>query len=179
MRQVLDAARSNGTLVFITLHHHWRKVVDVDVTPPRTLSFGAFDRSIEVPFRRRVHWRPTTPTIMSSITSREIGYSGTQEQSRREVEPCCAPPSCTRRRTPACRRAASASGCSTTISGLPSSSRTCASVRRRSRCWNTSVRITKAVASSAPSDSVAARSAVPDRRPRTCGPRQFKRHWSK
>jgi hypothetical protein len=71
MRQVLDAARSNGTLVFITLHHHWRKVVDVDVTPPRTLSFGAFDRSIEVPFRRRVHWRPTTPTIMSSITSRK------------------------------------------------------------------------------------------------------------
>jgi Isochorismatase family len=41
LRQVLDAARSNGILVFITPHHHWRKVVDVDVTPPRTSGSGS------------------------------------------------------------------------------------------------------------------------------------------
>ena len=41
LRQVLDAARSNGILVFITPHHHWWKVVDVDVTPPRLIGLVA------------------------------------------------------------------------------------------------------------------------------------------
>ena len=61
--------------------------VDVDVTPPRTLSFGAFGRSIKVPFLADVSLAAyDADDHVFDRFARKIGYSGTQEQYRREVE---------------------------------------------------------------------------------------------
>jgi hypothetical protein len=77
------------TSTYCGFNYFGGKVIDVDaaVTPPKTLSFGAFGDQIEVPFLRSVSLAAydAEPQAFDRF-ARKIGYEKTQDQYRQEVE---------------------------------------------------------------------------------------------
>ena len=61
--------------------------VDVDVTPPKTVSFGEFGRQIKVPFLGDVSLAAYDAEVPAfDRFARKIGYKGTQDEYQRSVE---------------------------------------------------------------------------------------------